>query len=279
MDPNDSYANISPLHEALRGTTAMPTLNDFVPLESPSSDSPLVGNSLQTIHAPREATLLSENDSTMIPYQSNTYLAPLPPQLSDTIPNPSSLEENEMFSHDFLTNPFWNEFDSSHQKQKFSMEVSSFTSLLRKEPNSIAHSLLNTVGESDDGSISKMATRLVSKVNPLPSRHLCSPEKIHPFTPSTMQQEQNIQDGRLLHGAPYGLPAPGSLVMQSSHAPREDKIPLVGPNGNSTSANMHGSTISRKYTCKICSATFNTSQAYGGHMSSHSKARMKSLQS
>uniref|UniRef100_A0A8I6WQL8 C2H2-type domain-containing protein n=1 Tax=Hordeum vulgare subsp. vulgare TaxID=112509 RepID=A0A8I6WQL8_HORVV len=255
MDPNDSYANISPLHEALRGTTAMPTLNDFVPLESPSSDSPLVGNSLQTIHAPREATLFSENDSTMIPYQSNTYLAPLPPQLSDTIPNPSSLEENEMFSHDFLTNPFWNEFDSSHQKQKFSMEVSSFTSLLRKEPNSIAHSLLNTVGESDDGSISKMATRLVSK------------------------QEQNIQDGRLLHGAPYGLPAPGSLVMQSSHAPREDKIPLVGPNGNSTSANMHGSTISRKYTCKICSATFNTSQAYGGHMSSHSKARMKSLQS
>uniref|UniRef100_A0A453EH83 C2H2-type domain-containing protein n=2 Tax=Aegilops tauschii TaxID=37682 RepID=A0A453EH83_AEGTS len=255
MDPNGCYPNISPLHQALRGTTAMPILKDFVALESPPSDSPSIGNSSPTIHAPQEATVMSVNDRSMIPYQSHTHLAPLPPQLGDTIPNPLSLEKREMFSHEeFLTNPFWNDFDSSHQRQNLSMEDSFFTSLLQTEPKLIVHSRLTAMGEPDDGSIFKMDIKHVS-------------------------EEQNIHDGRLLFDDSHGVPTPGSRSMQSSPIPREDKIPLVGPNGISDSGITHGPTTSRKYTCKIYSATFNSSQAYGGHMSSHSKARMKSLQS
>ncbi|KAM3347434.1 hypothetical protein ACQJBY_021403 [Aegilops geniculata] len=161
-----------------------------------------------------------------------------------------------MFSHeDFLTNPFWNDFNSSHQMQNLSTEASPFTPLLQTEPNSIVHSQLNTNAVLDDGSLFKMATRDVS------------------------EKQLKIQDGRLSNADPYGVPAPTSPAMQSSHIQREDKILLVGPNDISDSAIMHDSTTSRKYTCKICNATFNTYQAYGGHMSSHSKARMKSLQS
>ncbi|XP_037417652.1 uncharacterized protein LOC119281141 [Triticum dicoccoides] len=255
MDPNGSYPNISPLHEALRGTTAMPTLKDFVALESPSSNSPSIENSSPIIHAPRDAYVMLVNDRSMIPYQSHTDLAPLPPQLGDMIPNPLSLDKKEMFSHEeFLTNPFWNDFDSSHQRHNISMEASSFTSLLQTEQKLVVHSQVIAMGEPDDGSISKMDIKHVSK-------------------------EQNIQDGRLLFDDPYGVPTPGSPGMRSSPIPREDKIPLVGANAISDSGITHGPTTARKYKCKICSATFNSSQAYGGHMSLHSKARMKSLQS
>ncbi|VAH57908.1 unnamed protein product [Triticum turgidum subsp. durum] len=161
-----------------------------------------------------------------------------------------------MFSHEgFLTNPLWNDFNSSHRMQNLSMEASSFTSLLQTEPKSIVHSQLNTNGVLHDGSLFKMATRDV------------------------YEKQLKIQDERLSNVYPYGVPAPASPAMQSSHIQREDKILLVGPNGISDSAIMHDSTTPRKYTCKICNATFNTSQSYGGHMSSHSKARMKSRQS
>ncbi|VAH59201.1 unnamed protein product [Triticum turgidum subsp. durum] len=160
-----------------------------------------------------------------------------------------------MFSHEeFLTYPFWNEFDSSHQRQNLSMVASSFTSLLQTEPKLMVHSQITAMGEPDDGSIFKMDVKHVSK-------------------------EWNIQDGRLLFDDPYGVPTPSSPGMRSSPIPREDKVPLVGQNGISESGITRGPTTSRKYTCKICSATFNSSQAYGGHMSLHRKARMKSLQS
>ncbi|XBI62613.1 hypothetical protein VPH35_043196 [Triticum aestivum] len=207
MDPNGSYPNISPLHEALRGTTAMPVLNDFVDLESPSSYSPSIGNSSTNMHAPQEGTVMSVNDSSMIPYQSSAELAPLRPQLGDTIPIPLSSDEKGICKN-------------------LSTEASSFTPLLQTEPNSIVHSQLNTNGVLDDGSLFKMATRDVS------------------------EKQLKIQDERLSNADPYGVPAPASPAMHSSHILRE-----------------------------ICNATFNTSQAYGGHMSSHSKARMKNLQS
>ena len=79
MDPSGSYLNIFPLHEALRGTTAMSILKSFVAFESPSSVSPSIGNSSPTIHAPQGATVMSVNERSMVPYQSHTDLAPLPP--------------------------------------------------------------------------------------------------------------------------------------------------------------------------------------------------------
>ncbi|XP_037481598.1 uncharacterized protein LOC119359557 [Triticum dicoccoides] len=278
MDPNGSYPNkvtsgendayISPLHEALRGTRAMPVLNDILAFESLPSDSPSMANSSSAPDAPPEPTMMLVNDSSMMPHQENVGLAPLPPQLSDTIINPLSMvntivsqpnneeihqDEHEMFRHeDFLSNPLWNYADSYHHTHTSSMESPSFTSLLQTDPNSIVHTHLNTNGAMEDGSIYDM-----------PAMHV----------------SENIQDGRLLYDASYGVPAPISPFMATSHVPREYNTPLVCPNGISDSAILHDSTSLGNYTCKICGRKFNTSQAYGGHMSSHAKERKKHLQS
>ncbi|KAF7016737.1 unnamed protein product [Triticum aestivum] len=278
MDPNGSYPNkvrssesdayISPLHEVLRGTTAMPVLNDILAFESLPSDSPSMVNSSLAPNAPLEPTMMLVNDSSMMPHQENVGLAPLPPQLSDTIINPLSMvntivpqpnneeihqDEHEMFKHeDFLSNPLWNYADSYHHTYTSPMESPSFTSLLQTDPNSIVHTHLNTNGAMEDGSISDMPTMHVS---------------------------ENIQNGRLLYDSSYGVPAPISPFMTTSHVPREDKTPLVGPNGIFGSGILHGSTSLGNYTCKICGRKFITSQAYGGHMSSHAKERKKQLQS
>uniref|UniRef100_A0A453C3I2 C2H2-type domain-containing protein n=2 Tax=Aegilops tauschii TaxID=37682 RepID=A0A453C3I2_AEGTS len=305
MDPNGSYPNkvrssesdayISPLHEALRGTTALPVSNDILAFESLPSDSPSMVNSSLAPNAPLEPTMMLVNDSSMMPHHENVGLAPLPPQLSDTIINPLSMvntivpqpnneeihqDEHEMFKHeDFLSNPLWNYADSYHHTYTSPMESPSFTSLLQTDPNSIVHTQLNTNGAMEDGSISDMPTMHVSEVNSLPYGFCCSPENIDPFTPNTILQQQNIQNGRLLYDASYGVPAPISPFMTTSHVPREDKTPLVGPNGIFGSGILHGSTSLGNYTCKICGRKFITSQAYGGHMSSHAKERKKQLQS
>jgi transposase-like protein len=49
-------------------------------------------------------------------------------------------------------------------------------------------------------------------------------------------------------------------------------------NETSDSVTSHGSVASHTYKCKICNRTFNSHQAYGGHMSSHSKIRKKNQQ-
>ncbi|KAF7009431.1 hypothetical protein CFC21_023970 [Triticum aestivum] len=277
MDPNGSYPNkvrssksdayISPLHEALRGTRAMPVLNDILALESLPSDSPSMANSSLASDAPPEPTMMPFNASYMMPHQENVGLAPLPPQLSNTIINPLSMvntivsqpnneeihqDEHEMFRYeDFLSNPLWNYADSYHHTNTTSMESPSFTSLLQTYPNSIVNTHLNTTGALEDGSISNMPTMHVS---------------------------ENIQNGRLLYDASYGVPTPISPSMTTSYVPREDNTPLVGPNGIFGGAILHDSTSLGNYTCKICGRKFVTSQAYGGHMSSHAKERKKHLQ-
>ncbi|XP_037489169.1 uncharacterized protein LOC119367891 [Triticum dicoccoides] len=277
MDPNGSYPNkvrssksdayISPLHEALRGTRAMPVLNDILALESLPSDSPSMENSSLASDAPPEPTMMPFNASYMMPHQENVGLAPLPPQLSDTIINPLSMvntivsqpnneeihqDEHEMFRYeDFLSNPLWNYADSYHHTNTTSMESPSFTSLLPTYPNSIVNTHLNTTGALEDGSISNMPTMHVS---------------------------ENIQNGRLLYDASYGVPTPISPSITTSYVPREDNTPLVGPNGIFGGAILHDSTSLGNYTCKICGRKFVTSQAYGGHMSSHAKERKKHLQ-
>jgi hypothetical protein len=100
---------------------------------------------------------------------------------------------------------------------------------------------------------------------------------IHPFTPNILQHQQ-VQHGILSHGSPYGVHTPLVPPARSMPAPREDKTLVGAPNGVSDSATDHGSKTSRRYICKICGLTFNSHQAYGGHMSAHSKARKKSQQ-
>ncbi|XP_044970154.1 uncharacterized protein LOC123430353 [Hordeum vulgare subsp. vulgare] len=272
MDPNISYPNklkssesdayISPLHEVLRGTIAMPVSNDTLSFESLPLDLPSAVNSSPAIDAPPEGAMISVNDSSMMPHQMNVGLAPLPPQLSDTISNPLSMVNTitsqyyneeihqdgyEMVWHeDILSNPLSNYVDSYHHMNTSSMESPSFTSSLRADPNSIVYTHLNTTRALEDGSISEMPTR---------------------------NGFENMQNGRLRYDASYGAPAPISPLMMSSHVQTEDKTPPVGPNGIFDSAILHDSTTSGKYTCKICGRTFITSQAYGGHMSSHAKAK------
>ncbi|VAH73661.1 unnamed protein product [Triticum turgidum subsp. durum] len=281
MDPNGSYpkkvrsdeseANISPLHDAPRGRAIMPMLSDFVPLNSTPSDSTWVWNTPPTIDAPHVVTMPSIKDCSIMPYQTSVSLSSQPPQLPDakftpsnrvntliSQPNHSEIFENprEIFSHqDFLSNPIRNYFSSSDQRRIFSMESPSITSLLQGDPIAVVNAHLNTIGAIDDGPIFEIPTRRVYK------------------------GPQNIPHGTLTHDATYVVPTPLVPFATSSHGPREDKTPMDVPNGITNSGIMHNTMSSRKYRCSICNLTFNSSQAFGGHMSSHSKARKNKLQS
>uniref|UniRef100_A0A453E815 C2H2-type domain-containing protein n=4 Tax=Triticinae TaxID=1648030 RepID=A0A453E815_AEGTS len=281
MDPNGSYPNkvrsseseakISPLHDAPRGRAIMPMLSDFVPLNSTPSDSTWVWNTPPTIDAPHVVTMPSIKDCSIMPYQTSVSLSSLPPQLPDakftpstrvntlpSLPNHREIFENplEIFSHqDFLSNPIRNYFSSSDQRRIFSMESPSITSLLQGDPIAVVNAHLNTIGAIDDGPIFEIPTRSVYK------------------------GPQNIPHGTLTRDASYVVPTPFGPFATSSHDPREDKTPMGVPNGITNSGIVHTTTSSRKYRCSICNLTFNSSQAFGGHMSSHSKARKNKLQS
>ena len=82
----------------------------------------------------------------------------------------------------------------------------------------------------------------------------------------------------LSYGSSYGVPTAIVPSARSTHAPTQDKTIIGGQNGSSDNAIAPGNTSSRKNTCKMCNVTFKSPQAYGGHMSSHSKARKKGLQ-
>ena len=150
MDPNGSFlikeksseseANISPLHEPLRGMTTMPIMNDFVALNTPSPHSSSMGNTQPIIQAPEESTMMhiAQNRQEMLSRQ------------------------------EFLGNPIGNYFDSSYQMQILSMESPSFTSLLQGDPIALVHAHLNTIGKLDEGPIYEMPTRSVSEVSSLP---------------------------------------------------------------------------------------------------------------
>jgi hypothetical protein len=74
MDPNGSYTSedyicdVSPLHEALRGTTAMPTLEEF---QQFNSSKPISMNSMSTLAAPAGSTSPFLSDFTVsVPHYS-----------------------------------------------------------------------------------------------------------------------------------------------------------------------------------------------------------------
>uniref|UniRef100_A0ACD5V330 Uncharacterized protein n=1 Tax=Avena sativa TaxID=4498 RepID=A0ACD5V330_AVESA len=160
----------------------------------------------------------------------------------------SQIQQEIIARQDFLRNPIGNYFDSSQQIKILSMEPPSFTSLLQEDPIAVVHAHLNTIGGLDEGPIYEMPTKRVS---------------------------EQVQHEMLSRGDPDGVPTPLVPSARSTQAPREEKNPVGASNKILDSATYHGSTTSRRYTCKICNSTFNSPQAYGGHMSSHSKARKK----
>uniref|UniRef100_A0ACD5V3E2 Uncharacterized protein n=1 Tax=Avena sativa TaxID=4498 RepID=A0ACD5V3E2_AVESA len=265
MDPDGSYPkkfssiksadNFSPLHEVFRGTTAMPVSNDHEDLKSSSPHSSSMGSTQSITQVLQEATMMlisRKKFHDAIPKKCSP-LAPTTLNVVNKIPSQansteiSQIQQEIIARQDFLRNPIGNYFDSSQQIKILSMEPPSFTSLLQEDPIAVVHAHLNTIGGLDEGPIYEMPTKRVSEV----------------------------QHEMLSRGDPDGVPTPLVPSARSTQAPREEKNPVGASNKILDSATYHGSTTSRRYTCKICNSTFNSPQAYGGHMSSHSKARKK----
>jgi hypothetical protein len=201
MDPDGSYdeksksseseAKISPLHEASRGTTAMPILKEHVDLKSSSQHSSLMVGTQPIIHAPQEASTMLAEKNSLMPYQRNLALSPQPPSFTHTTLTPSprvnnieshpnsreiSRSNQEMLSRQaFLGKPIGNYLNPSQQMQILSMEPPSFTSLLQEDPVAVVHAHLHTIGGLDEGPIYEMPTMCVSKVRPLPSEFIYFP--------------------------------------------------------------------------------------------------------
>jgi hypothetical protein len=201
MDPDGSYykkskssegeAKISPLHEASRGTPAMPILNDHVDLRSSSPTSSLMVGTEPIIHAPKEASMLPVEKNSLMPYQRNLALSSQPPSFPHTTLTPSpgvnnieshpnsrdiSRNQQEMLSRQaFLGKPVGNYLNSSQQMQMLSMEPPSFTSLLQEDPVAVVHAHLHTLGGLDEGPIYEMPTLHVSEVHLLPSEFINFP--------------------------------------------------------------------------------------------------------
>lgn len=82
-----------------------------------------------------------------------------------------------------------------------------------------------------------------------------------------------------MNPSPFGGPS-----HISPYVPREQEEPTGGPNSAfdgdlqaATSSTVVGARGQREYKCKLCNVAFYSPQAYGGHMSSHSKARRNNL--
>ncbi|KQK08348.1 hypothetical protein BRADI_2g41314v3 [Brachypodium distachyon] len=247
MDPNGSYHNyaifsesgsdISPLHEALSGTTAMPMLDEFV---SPTFQPPPHSNSMRNT-APT----------------ANALEVPMPPK------NQSNLQDQtNVPSAQPPVLPHTNTYHSP-----------SITSLLQGDPIASVHAHLNTIGGLDDGPIFENPTMLFTGV---PLGYASSPPNLHPFSSNTIYTQQ-IQHGALYNEDIYGVRTPSGPSAIFPSTPREDTTLIDGQTISFASDVMQDSMRSG-HICRFCNATFNLRQAYGGHMSHHSKQNKKNLQ-
>ena len=233
--PNINSTNngpiVSPLHEALAGTTAMPIID-------PSSQSQ---PTIQPIfHAPQGPSMMPMNHNSTLPNCTEERL-PLSSVFPHTIPttvtpltsvsfqdrfNANSINQQQTFSseRDFLTTPVSDYLNFSDHMTIMSMEAPPITSLLQGDPVAVLHAHLNTIEGLDLGPIFENPTE-VPMEQQVPVR-----ETIGAF--------DNIAQGM-----------PGSMMKNE----REGHI----------------------YECKICPAKYSSAQAFGGHMSHHSKAKKK----
>uniref|UniRef100_A0A0D3ENZ8 C2H2-type domain-containing protein n=1 Tax=Oryza barthii TaxID=65489 RepID=A0A0D3ENZ8_9ORYZ len=258
MDPNGSFpkndgssrkeAYLSPLHEALRGTTAVQGLGEYVGHNS-STTPPIISG-------PQETTILPSHNYSS--YNPNMALAPPPFQLPH--------------QQNFLTTPMGTYFDSSEQAHIMSTESPPVTSLLQGDPFAVVHAHLNTTGVLDNGPIfeNSATSLLVPEVNSMPSVYPFPLQNIQPFISGTISQQQRLQSGSSSHVESFGPP----------YVPREQPEPIGGTKSVQVPAGRSGVVNERVYTCRHCpNATFSTPQAYGGHMSAHSKKDKKNMSS
>ncbi|OEL25526.1 hypothetical protein BAE44_0013455 [Dichanthelium oligosanthes] len=210
--PNDINSTnnkpiVSPLHEALLGTTAIPIMDPSS--QSQPTDQPI-------FHAPQEP-------SKMTMHRNYTLLSSIPFQARFAA-NSSNQQQTLSSEHNFLTTPVSDYLSSSDRMAIMSMDAPSITSLLQGDPVAVLHAHLNTIRGSDLGPIFENATQ-VPREQQMPVREtVCASDNIvHSVSSSTMKNERG-----------------GNI-----------------------------------YQCRICPARFSSSQAYGGHMSHHSKDKKK----
>uniref|UniRef100_A0A0D9V165 Uncharacterized protein n=1 Tax=Leersia perrieri TaxID=77586 RepID=A0A0D9V165_9ORYZ len=307
MDPNSSFPKdaagsrrnedyISPLHEALRGTTAMPNMGEYGPL---GSAMPLI------ISAPQDSTVLpSQNYSS---YNPNTVPPPPPQQFPHQILPPAShvnttIAEARLVSsgqnqeqyfppQNFLTAPMGNYLSASNQMQIKSTESPPVTSLVQGDPFAVVHAHLNTTGVMDNGPIfENSAARVTPEVNYMASGHPFHSQNNQPFISSNIDQQQHTLLGSSSHVMHFGpFPSdeltfgpfptsPYATWEQSAQFGGQNSTPAGGVEVPAVGSAGVTEKDKKEYKCKICpNAIFKTPQAYGGHMSYHSKKDKKNL--
>ncbi|KXG34352.1 hypothetical protein SORBI_3002G026900 [Sorghum bicolor] len=222
---------VSPLHEALRGTTTIPMIGSTL------HNQPIV-------HTPQEPTTISMNGNFIYPYQAakptslpslynHTVAASRDPIISSPfnskLSSGSSSNQNAFLSErDFLRTPVGDYLNSSDPMRIKSMDPPPLTSLLQGNPLVVLHAHFNTIEEVDLGPVFEQPTQV-------------------PSEPPMLMRE--------------GVGAYNNIVQRVPHSTLENQIGRV------------------EYVCRICSAKFSSGQAYGGHMSYHSKVKKKEAKS
>ncbi|KAG0536628.1 hypothetical protein BDA96_03G080000 [Sorghum bicolor] len=233
---------ISPLHEALRGKTTMPTLSSSEPNDH--------AHSFKSYY----------NNSEAIPHQLHSVSTPIPPTsiIASTRLEQSLKKEQELMRM-FLTTPV----SEDARRKALSLEPQSIKSLLQGDPMAILQAHFDIAGVSDPGPIFHDPALHVPK------------ERMHKTLGSSSSSHDDLY-GKI----PYAKPTFFNQPPVSSLVQREQHVPSGFPSSNSYDAikEVMGSTINfrrvkkQKYTCKLCSAVFSSQQMYHSHMSLlHSK--------
>ncbi|TVU03042.1 hypothetical protein EJB05_51434, partial [Eragrostis curvula] len=188
MDPNrsptrqtnfglgDSY--ISPLHQALRGTTAMPTFSSSIP----------------NTYAPQNPNVTQTSNSSPQYHIDTGSLPPLlQPDLITHVQPPSTFSSIEFIQslgdngHDFLMTPVSDYLNLSSGEKIISMEPPSITSLLQGNPTATLHAHFSIDGMSDPNPIFEETRLHVSKEEVFVSS---SNLNFNTFTSNYMQVEE-----------------------------------------------------------------------------------------
>ncbi|TVU03477.1 hypothetical protein EJB05_50981, partial [Eragrostis curvula] len=199
-----------------------------------------------------------------------------PPSTFASIEFMQSLGNNE---HDFLATHVSDYSHLSSRKKIVSMEPPSATSLLHGNPTATLHAHFSINGVSDPSPIFEETTLHISKEEVFGSS---SNLNFNTFTSNYMQVQEfgsscNIDPyGQILYGDAtcFGeshcsiLSKGNNRCLSMSH--KEDNGIVKATMSTTTQGQ-----VLRVYTCNLCNATYNSPQAYGGHMSFHSKQNRK----
>jgi hypothetical protein len=271
MDPN-----IWPLHEA----PSVPVLKMF-------------GQS--KVHVPpRIPNLMPANDHSLPPYMAIAPVptAPPPPKFPSTLISPpantfessnsmgkSLMEQQAMMSpqHSLVTSPTSEYSNFLDPFQIFSMTAPSSTSFPHEEPIAAVNTDVIMNGHFDPG--------LIFQHTPWPIPEVGSVAQRPPFPLESQycSLRYKIREKCQILGSPsyidpYGPSFGGYPIYPYAQWQMPTDAPNVTPHSTVIDAMnraISSKRVKREYTCLICDATFPTPQAFGGHMSSHSKAARK----